>query len=50
MEKCKNCSDEIQKVLIGNKKDYWHSNNLLKVGASMDDCECGCSNPEPNAV
>ncbi len=46
-EKCKNCGHGIEPVLVGNKTEYWHSDNLLEVGASMNDCKCRCNKPEP---
>lgn len=46
MDECKNCKHELQKVLTGNVVEYWHHHVLLKIGASMSDCDCGCTTPE----
>ncbi len=44
---CKNCEHGIELVVVGSKKEYWHSDNLLESGASMNDCKCRCSKPVP---
>lgn len=43
---CKNCEHEIDIVLIGKVKRHWHTYNLIKDGATLEDCACGCSKPE----